>query len=260
MGHNQQAYLPEIRQLLILGLLKHAGRNGMRPSHLRDRLWYYDCYPGRNDGALHRRFSEDMKALRGAGLIAYNNLHESSTVKLAVPQKDRSMFLRISEHNALFNARQRMGWRSVPSPMLVDSGAPKLDLVVRAVRLMEEGTVDVSAIADMLNVRPTKVRELMNRLDGVRPESELLTELVKIERDDAGARPTAGHVRLGEDDAPLEGRGLDEIGLFAYSRAEIDDRLALIDAALNHADTPEVDIRPLRKAREKLQRWSQKLG
>jgi hypothetical protein len=181
-------------------------------------------------------------------------------VKLAVQQKDRSLFLRADEHRALFAARERLRWRSAPSPIDADSGAPKLDLMLRAVRLMEEQTVDVNEIADELNVRPTKVREVMNRLDGVRPQLELLTALVEIERDDADDRAIAGHVRIGLADAPLKGRGLDEIGLFAYSRTEVDDRLALITTALSRHDTPDADIRPLRSAEDKLQRWCQKLA
>lgn len=259
MSHNSQACLPEIRQLLILNLVRHTGRNGVAPYEIRDCL--YEWYPGETPEAVHRRFSDDMKALKTAGLIAYIHLRPSSTVTLAVPQKDRSLFLSADEHYALIAARERLRWRSTPSPIDAALGAPKLDLMLRAVRLMEEQTVDVNDIAGMLNVKPAKVRELMNRLDGVRPRSELLTKLVTIERGDAADRPIAGLVRIGPDDnAPFQGRGLDEVGLFAYSRAEVDDRLALITAARNHPDTPEVEIMALRSAEGKLQQWRRKLG
>lgn len=57
---------------------------------------------------------------------------------------------------------------------------------------------------------------------------------MEIVREDAGGHRIAGGVRFASADAPLEGRGLDEVGLFAYSLAEIDDRLALVAAAVNH--------------------------
>jgi hypothetical protein len=258
MRRSRQGYYPEIRQLLILNMLKRVWPNGIPPAELRDCL--HDYYPGDNREAIHRRFSDDMRALHAAGLITYNHLRPSSTVKLAVQQKDRSLSFDAEEHRALFAARDRLRWRPAPSPIDAGSGAPKLDLMLRAVRLMEEQTVDVSEIAEALNVRPSKVREVMNRIDGVRPQSELLTELVEIERDEAGDRPIAGHVRTGLAGAPLRGRGLDEIGLFAYSRAEVADRLALITTALSRHDIPNADIRPLRSAEDKLQLWRQKLA
>lgn len=48
--------------------------------------------------------------------------------------------------------------------------------------------------------------------------------------------------------------------LFGYSRAEIEDRLALITAALDDPDTPDADRRPLRSAAGKLERWRETLG
>jgi hypothetical protein len=68
MSRNPQAYFPEIRQLLILNMLKRVWPNGMPPVQIRDCL--HECYPGDSPEAIHRRFSDDMKALHTAGLIA----------------------------------------------------------------------------------------------------------------------------------------------------------------------------------------------
>lgn len=46
MRRNPQAYLPEIRQLLILNLLKRSGPNGLPPAEIRGCL--YDYYWGEN--------------------------------------------------------------------------------------------------------------------------------------------------------------------------------------------------------------------
>lgn len=89
----------------------------------------------------------------------------------------------------------------------------------------------------------------MDRLDGVRPVSEVLAELA-IERDAVDQWATAGHVRLGSADRPLEGRGLDEIGLFAYNCDEADDRIKLIDKALSD-DAAGRDVESLQSARER---------
>lgn len=79
---------------------------------------------------------------------------------------------------------------------------------------------------------------------------------MEIERDDSRDQAEAAYVRLGGSDRPLAGRGLDEIGLFAYSRDEVDDRLALIEAALGDGDGEGArDGAALRSAKRKLLAW-----
>lgn len=75
-----------------------------------------------------------------------------------------------------------------------------------------------------------------------------------IERDAASDRPEAALVRLGPSGSPLAGRGLDEIGLFAYSRDEVEDRIYLIDQASSDG-VPDRDANALRSARHKLDSW-----
>ena len=169
----------------------------------------------------------------------------------------QSNFLTQGEHNALRDARDRLGWKSATSPFNWDPGTQKLGHVVQALRLIEEGTTEVSQLAEELNVRPRKVQQILARLDGVRPVSEVLAELA-IERDSVDRRATAGHVRLGSADRPLEGRGLDEIGLFAYSCDEADDRIKLIDKALSDGAAGR-DVEALHSARKKLDAWRKRL-
>ncbi|MCB9409545.1 hypothetical protein [Mycolicibacterium sp.] len=86
--------------------------------------------------------------------------------------------------------------------------------VFRALRLIEEGDSEVTDLAEALDVRRPKVRQILDRIDGIRPISDVLVEM-EIERDDSRDQAEAAYVRLGGSDRPLAGRGLDEIGLFA---------------------------------------------
>ncbi len=62
--------------------------------------------------------------------------------------------------------------------------------------------------------------------------------------------------------SPTLERGLDEIGRFAYTRQECDDRIALVDEAEASGWTarqPEHVVRALRLARRKLREWRNRL-
>ncbi len=240
---------------MILGYLRRREPNRVRSDEIKGSLFF--AYPGENEVAVHRRFSDDMEHLRRVGLISYIDLRPSRSVKLTVPQKDPRMYLTLDEHNALRAARDRLGWKSATSPFTWDAGTQKLSYVVQALRLIEEGTTDVGELAQELQVRPRKVEQILARLDGIRPVSEVLAELV-IERDSIDQRVTAGHVRVGSTDRPMAGRGLDEIGLMAYSSDEADDRIKLIDKALSESAVG-VEGEALRSARKKLDAWRNKL-
>jgi hypothetical protein len=113
--------------------------------------------------------------------------------------------------------------------------------------------------ASELDVRTRKVHEILARLNDVGPVSDVVAELaLEIERDPDDQRATAGHVRLGSADQPLKGRGLDKIGLFAYSRDEADDRIKLIDKALSDGAAGP-DVEALQSVRKKLDAWRKRL-
>lgn len=255
MERDSEALTREMRQLMILAFLR--GYLPRRPEPTEIKLCLYPNDPGTGKEAIHRRFSEDMEGLRRSGLIAYQDLRRSRMVTLTVPQKDPALYLTLEEHRALGVARDRTGWSPVPSPFSSESGTRKLGHVVRALRLIEEGNTEVGDLADALGVRPRKVHQILERLDGIRPLSGVLAEL-SIERAAGHRRAEAAHIRLGPAERPLSGRGLDEIGLFAYSREEVDDRLGLIDAALA-AGVGDRDDAALRSARRKLAAWRERL-
>lgn len=243
-----------MRQLMVLGFLRRR-RGPARVEEVKDALYF--LYPGMTEVAIHRRFSDDMGDLRHAGLVDYADLRPGRRVALKVPQKDSRMFLTLAEHEALRVARERLGWRFLASPFNWDQGTEKLAYLVQALRLIEEGNTEVGDLAAALDVRPRKVQQILDRLDGVRPASEVLADLV-IERNASSSRPEAALVQLGPVERPLTGRGLDEIGLFAYSRDEVNNRISLIDQALNDGP-PDLDVKALRSAREKLDAWRGKL-
>lgn len=255
MNRNPDSLNREMRQLMILGFLRRR-RGQARASAVKERLYF--AYPGMTEDAIHRRFSDDMDDLRRANLIDYPDLRQDQRVTLTVPQKDPQMFLTLGEHQALSVARERLGWRSATSPLNPDGGTQKLAHVIRALRLIEEGSTEASEVAEALNVRPRKVQQILDRLDGIRPISEVLTEL-DIERNAITGRSDSAYVRLGPDHQPLKGRGLDRIGLFAYSSEEVDDRIDLIDQALN-AGAADGEADALRSARYKLDAWRKRLN
>ena len=255
MDRKTEALSREMRQLMILAFLRALLPNRARPGDIKDAL--YGRYPGNSEEAIHRRFSEDMDGLRRAGLIDYDELRPTRRVVLAAPQKNPMLYLNLEEHRALADARHRLGGTAPPGPVGGDTGPAKLAAVVRALRLIEEGNTEVGDLAAALGVRPRKIHQILDRLDGIRPVSEVLAQLT-VERNAAHGRAESAHLRLGPADRPLSGRGLDEIGLFAYSRAEVDDRLGLIDAALA-AGVGERDDAALRSARRKLAAWRERL-
>jgi hypothetical protein len=254
MNRNPEALNRELRQLMVLGFLR-SQRSHARAKEVKDA--FYFAYPGTTEVAIHRRFRDDMEDLRRAGLINFVNLRSQTRISLAVPQKDARMYLTLGEHEALRFARERLGWKPAASPFNWDPGTQKLAYLVQALRFIEEGNTEVGDLAEALNVRPRKVQQILDRLDGVRPASELLADLV-IERNAVNDRPQAALVPLGPIKRPLEGRGLDEIGLFAYSRDEVDDRISLIDRAMSDGGS-EQDTDSLRSARKKLDAWRRRL-
>jgi len=71
MGRNPDSLNREMRQPIILGLLRRAPK-GLRSDKVKQDLYY--AYPGENEVAIHCRFSDDMADLRRVGLISYPDL------------------------------------------------------------------------------------------------------------------------------------------------------------------------------------------
>lgn len=79
---------------------------------------------------------------------------------------------------------------------------------------------------------------------------------------DVDVRPSSVFVVRGFSRlSPTRGRGMDELGFFPYTLAETEDRIALIDNALEAGHPiPERMNRVLRSARSKLCDWRLILG
>lgn len=248
----------EIRQLVVLSQL--AGRGGPVPA--QELRWLLgEAYPDRPDSA-HHRFSADMAALRDAGLIRYDSLRGESPVALVRWVKEPHLHLSRAEHEALQDAHRIVGEAPGPvGPVPAGGGSAKLSVIVALLRRLEEAAIaDVTELAEATGMRPTRIRQLLRRLEELREYDVLKDfELEREAESPRGGEPleTAALLRTGKGDHPTKGIGLDEFGLFAYSSDEVADRLELIErglAAPEHRDKPS-----LRSARAKLSEWQQKL-
>lgn len=245
----------EMRQLMILAYLRRRLPRRPLATHIKEAL--YSSYPGMTEGAVHRRFSEDMDGLRRARLISYADLRSSRRVTLTVPQKDPRLYFTLAEHDALTAVREKLGWTSASSPFGSVRGTGKLERVVRVLRLIEEGNTEVGELARALNIRPRDIHRILDRLSRMDPEAEVLVDIA-IERDSITNRAESADIPLGPVDRPRVGRGLDQVGLFAYSREEVDDRIALIDTALSDG-TIGREAEDLQSAKTKLVAWAKRL-
>lgn len=261
MDDERHRLKPEIRQLVILSLLADA--EGPVPAQqLKDTL--FDSYPERPDSA-HKRFSDDLRGLKDAGLVQYDSLR--SPVTLVQWAKDPRLHLTGREHEALQEARAIAGTRA-PGVSRVPGGATEqLAVVAGLLRHLEEALdVDVSELGDRIGHRPTRVRKLLQRLqdmqdeygdvtdpvDGMNvrhhPKTGLAASATLTDSGDAPRRRSTGHRRI----------GMEVFGLFAYNSAEANDRLELIELALQ--SDKHSDVESLQSAREKLLSWQQRLS
>ena len=261
MDDERHRLKPEIRQLVILSLLADA--EGPVPAQqLKDTL--FDSYPERPDSA-HKRFSDDLRGLRDAGLVQYDSLR--SPVTLVRWAKEPGLHLTGREHEALQEARDIAGTRA-PGVSRVPGGATEqLAVVAALLRHLEEAIdVEVSELGDRIGHRPTRVRKLLERLqkmqaeygdvtdpiDGLNvlnnPKTGLAASATLIDAGDAPRRRSTGNPRI----------GMEVFGLFAYNSAEANDRLELIELALRSG--VHSDPKSLLSARDKLQTWQQRLS
>lgn len=250
----------ETRQLLVLCLLAATEQKRLPAEQIED----FFSEPGDRPESAHRRFSRDLELLKQANLVSYESLRNDSDVRLVSWTKDPELHLTVAEHRALQSAREKTGDPTpVPGRVQPAPGLQKLAVITALLRCLEESSYsDVDELAGRLGVRPSKIRQLIERLAVIKGGDDWLAlEELEIERSpDPGrsASPTAAGIRQSPDpDAPLNGVGLDTFGLFAYGRLEVDDRLRLITEALglgtNH------DERALRSAERKLNGWKSQL-
>jgi hypothetical protein len=244
-------------------------------SALREALpWYEHSDTGR------KRLERDLGVLREIGMVQTGVLSEASgrrdAIRLIDLDKPERLELRAAEHAALGLARRHLR-RGMPYPSSLPAAvaprAERLDPLMRLLRIAEEHDdrtpVTVADLAHLLGTTRDDVRLLMAEAGGLDLPDAFVSLLLDYGGFDAEAGDAAEHdddptgVTITKDDAlpgrsPTLNRGLDEIGRFAYTRMECDDRIALVEEAEASGWTarqPEHVGKALKTARRKLRTW-----
>ncbi|WP_156411464.1 hypothetical protein [Nocardioides sp. Soil805] len=197
--------------------------------------------PAYGTGAhAERTLRNDKRALRDRGLVVTNvplerEQYLKGIKRAPLLEKAPEWHLTLEEHNALRAVREDLRRRSVPVGP-TETKAPsrrgnRVDEALRIVRLLEEheDLVEVEVVAACFGVGVQQARRWLSELaDGFDP--------VGLEygrdADDVAAQDITG-ARLRRTSAdwqqPLAGTGSDLLGLFPYSRTEVEERLALLE-------------------------------
>ncbi|KRE97558.1 hypothetical protein ASG76_02290 [Nocardioides sp. Soil774] len=212
----------------------------------------------------------DKKALRERGLVVTNvpvrdEPHLRGTARSPMLEKSPDWHLTEDEHLAVQCVREDLRRRHVdvgPTDAPPDERRScRVDEALRLVRLLEEheGDVEVEVVAAALRVGPRQaarwLTELAAGFDAVevtytRDEDDLtLDDLVSARMRRTSADP----------DHPLSRTGTDLLGLFPYSRPEVDERLNLLadyaEAVARGDVTKPVGQTLLDSVRWKLESW-----
>jgi hypothetical protein len=214
-----------------------------------------------------------LKHLRNRGLVqadfSTDAFPNRTAVRLCFLGKPDDFVLTEAEHAALRTARSAV--RGL-EPVAVTRGASEgggsqLDLLTSALRVLEEQGDDMRL--------PELAAELGAPLEGlyvalrdsslltIEPDEEAALNdlyLDEFDDDDLELPVTAMRARVDRNvrGLPLKRRGLDDLGLFAYTAEETEERLALIGMARlqgTHSD-PE----SLSSAERKLRFWAARLA
>jgi len=258
---------PTERLLSILRLIRDEEERGARAANsarIRERMG--DVYQGTAGARMWRR---DIRTLRDRGLINTDlstRLTPNRTgIRLRMPPKPERLHLTEEQHQAINHARQavRPGISAVSPLGPPGAAGHDIDYTARILRFLEENgdEVELGQLSRWLELSGSQVYEL---IDVLTKESVVTGGLVcslEFPRADDGEEtddlPATVQVIRGRHGrhSPTQGRGLDELGFFPYSLAETEDRLSLIDEALN-ADVLTGEERTLlASAREKLLEW-----
>ncbi len=259
--------------------LTHAGRMARVLRYLADHGGSADSteircgIPGYEGDSGHRLWRHDLAELRCRGLVAPHALGEqmSSRVELARVMKPGDLFLTLAEHEVLAGVEDRLGrTRLAPSPLPADS-SPELGDLARLARYLEERPgqdLTYRQVEAALGVRAGRLTALLRQIvdldaeigdfTGLHPALEWI-EYVPPEEDEP-----EGWIRV-EPAAKVLGAALKEtldprertgqLGFWAYSAEEADDRLDLIARALAEPGVSPGQRDCLLDARRKLHQW-----
>lgn len=256
---------PTERLLTILRLIREkreADRQAVKSTEIQESM--RGVYDGAAGARMWRR---DIRTLRDRGLIE-SDLSTPETpnrtgIRLCIPPKPERLHLTEAEHHAICRAREvlRPGISAV-SP-LAEPGADQIDIdhATRIIRHLEENDdeVELAQLSRWLELSEGRVYELLDVLTKESVDTRGLVRSIEFgyaDDEEAEEGPTTVRVfrgRIGRH-SPTLGIGMDELGFFPYSLAETDDRLALIDEALQ-TDAVPGDRKPLESARDKLAEW-----
>jgi len=249
---------PTQRLVAILAVLRRA-RRVLPASEVQDRVGDY----GGDPSAAERKWRRDIRILRERGLLATDLTTRTTPnrdgLALVRHVKPQLYELTEDEHATLRRARREVGTtRSAPSPVPVSGDLAEsagtaggdLERAAQLVRYLE----DVGLFPGLVLHYPSSL--------GVGETDDAGAERLAAE---AGAITLVSLLRLARYDgtgSPTRGRGLDEIGRFAYSLPEVEDRLRLIETITQAwAGRPErrADVDRLDSVRWKLESWRSEL-
>lgn len=210
------------------------GRGALTDAELMVRV------PAYGTGAhAERTLRNDKRALRDRGLVVTNVSIEREPYlkgcqRAPLLEKAPEWHLTLEEHDALQAVREDLRRRALPvgpTGATTTRRGNRVDEALRIVRLLEEheDLVEVELVAACFGVGVQQARRWLSELaDGFDP-----VELEYGRDDDEVSAEDITGARLRRTSAdwrhPLAGTGSDLLGLFPYSRTEVDERLALLD-------------------------------
>lgn len=267
----RDAHTPTQRLLAVLRVLRRHKGTAVATSQLHQLDAYGDDEAGR------KRLQRDLRVLEAHGLVqrclTESHLKNSNEgVQLVEVDKPERFHLTAGQHAAVAAARRALRAGAVAQALPdgpPSTAADRLDLPLRLIRVVEEhgDEITLTELTGLLGVARRDALRALRDLEDLREsritfginvvfDDEDHDELAEQRGDDI-----AGVMIIRDSDAtpdrPLRDTGLDLLGRFGYTLPECDDRLALIQQALDdwapqHA--PE-HVQPLKTAQRKLSGW-----
>ncbi|MBP3083105.1 hypothetical protein [Mycolicibacterium fortuitum] len=259
---------PTERMLIVLyRLAERPGRVWKAEDLRRGISGYEDTVNG------DRNWQFDSRSLRARGLIktgiTSRHTPRRTGIEYALPPKPGNLHLSAQEHTALVEARKNRGTTETPTPLAqADGRGNAMSTIADAMRRVEERE-EWTTIGDLAremnpgNPRPARLLALLQsawclEVDGY----SVLDRVLQIDDSDGEEELPASRVRVwivhgSDDQAPLRGKGLAQLGIGAYTLDEVTERLSLIDDVL--AGTLHGDAAVLATAKSKLLQWQERL-
>lgn len=234
-----------------------------------------DGVPGYGGDSGHRQWRRDLAELRRRGLVIVEDPAPGvcSRIALARLKKPDHLFLTFGEHDVLAEVEDRLrNSCTAPSP-LPEGRAREVDEFARLGRYLEERPGQELTYADVGRALGLRRERLTKLLEQIAVESEIdeyvsgapeHPALAWIEFWSPEAEPPDGYICNIDNAAVLSAamaetfdsrKRTGQLGFWAYSAAETDDRLRLIYQALAELDLTPAQRDRLESAEAKLREW-----